>query len=449
MIKSEKTGSNILLVGIILSGTFLVMLNQQLLSPALPAVMAALCVNATTVQWLQSAYALIIALMVPLSAFFLGRFTTRKLFGGSLILFFAGSLTCAFAPVFGAVLAGRMLQACAAGVLMPMCITMLMLSFPKEKRGTAMGVSSLVMSVAPALGPALSGIFVDNFSWRAIFVLSALLALVIFIVGMAALRDFEGFEKSTFDLPSVILSSLGLLGILYGLSTFSEPERRIMSVIMIAVGLVIIAFFARRQLKLDRPLLNVGTLKTVPFRVSAIAPAFMQAVLYGAMVLMPIFIQNVLGCSATVSGLTMMPGAILGAVIAYVSGRLFDRYGVRTLAMTGSVLLAASCIGFALLPENVPVVPVVCAYTILSVSMQFVVTPLKTWGLNSLDNAMVPHGTPIQNTFVSVGGSLGTATVVSIGALASSQYMQVHLGFICMAVFAVIYLLIIAIFVRK
>ncbi|MDO4177334.1 MAG: DHA2 family efflux MFS transporter permease subunit [Bacillota bacterium] len=436
-------------IAIILSGTFLVMLNQQLLSPALPAIMDEMGVGATTVQWLQSAYAMIIAILVPLSAFFLGKLSTRKLFILALVIFGIGSLLCALAPAFGVILAGRMIQACSAGVLLPMCITMLMLSFPKEKRGTAMGVSSLVMGVAPALGPALSGIFVDHFSWRAIFILGSVLAAIVILLAVAVLKNMEGFEKSSFDLPSVILSSLGLLGILYGLSTFSEPGKRLMSVGVIVAGIIILTGFARRQMRLQKPLLNVRTLGTRCFRVSAIAPGFMQAVLYGSMVLMPIYIQNVLGESATVSGLVLMPGAILGAVVAYISGRLFDRHGVRRLALTGGAMLAISGIGLALLPEVALLIPVVCAYALLAVSMQVVVTPLKTWGLNSLDNSLVPHGTPIQNTFVSVGGSLGTAMVVSIGALAGSQYMQVHLGFICMAVFALAYFLMMVVFVKE
>lgn len=448
----QKNQENIITTGIVLSGTFLVMLNQQLLSPALPAVMKDFEVSAASVQWLQSAYALIIALLVPLSAFFLGRFTTRRLFCGSLLLFFTGSAVCVFSPVFGGVLAGRMIQACSAGVLMPMCITVLMLSFPKEKRGTAMGVTTLIMGAAPALGPALSGIFVDSFGWRAVFVLSSALSLLIFITGIVFLRNFEGFHRSSFDVISVVLSSLGLLGILYGLSTFSEEGKRFAAVVMIAAGLVILAFFVKRQMSLGEPLLNVGTLKVAHFRISAIAPAFMQAVLYGSMVLMPIFIQNILGCSAVVSGLVMIPGAVLCAITGYISGRIFDRCGVRVLAMTGSVLFAAGSICFALLPGSVHVSVVAAAYTLMAVSMQFVVTPLKTWGLNSLPDEQISHGTPIQNTFVSVGGSLGTAAVVSIGALAGTgpkaEYMQVHLGFCVMAVFALIYFVIISLFVK-
>ena len=436
------------MVAVVLSGTFLVMLNQQLLSPALPAVMADLQVSATTVQWLQSAYALIIALLVPLSAFFLGRFSTRRLFLGALGVFLCGSLVCAFAGAFPMVLAGRMLQACAAGVLNPMCITILMLSFPKERRGTAMGVTSLVMSIAPILGPALSGAFVDRFQWRAVFVLSGALAAVIFAVGLLVLKNFEGFQKSVFDAPSVALSSLGLLGILYGLSTFSEPEKRIPAVGLILAGMVILAFFARRQRGLDTPLLDVGTLAVRQFRVSALAPAFMQAVMYGATILLPIYLQTVLGESATVSGLVMMPGAALGALAAYLSGRLFDRYGVRVLAVSGSVLFMLSGFGFAALPEDGRAWMAAAVYTVMIVSVQLIVSPLKTWGLNSLDNPRIPHGIPIQNTFVSVGGSLGTAAVVSIGALAGSRYQQAHLGFLCMAVFAVLYTAVIVGFVR-
>ena len=223
-------------VVVLLAGALLVVLNQTLLSPALPVIMGDMSVDATTVQWLTSGYSLVEAIIIPLSAYLMGRFGTRRLFIGGLCIFGAGTVLAACAPLFIFLLLGRMLQASATGFVMPMVFTVMLLIFPREKRGAAMGLVSLVIGFAPAVGPSVSGVLVETIGWRALFVVVAVIAALIVIGAFASLKDRGDFERTTFDKASVLLSSFGLLSLLYGLSSITSSENVALNLAMIAAG---------------------------------------------------------------------------------------------------------------------------------------------------------------------------------------------------------------------
>ena len=410
------TRNQVVIVAVLLAGATLVVLNQTLLSPAYPSIMADLGVDATTVQWLTSAYSLVEAVVIPLSAYLVGRFPTRRLYIIGISFFAVGSLCAALSPFFGILLLGRVLQAMACGVVMPMVFTVILLIFPREKRGQAMGIVSLVIGFAPAVGPSVSGLLVDSIGWRALFVVVFTLALVIVVLSVLFLKSYGEFEPTSFDKPSVALCSLGLLSLLYGLATITSTSNVLTSVALIAVGAVLLTLFVRRQLKLDVPLLKVSVLKSRRYATAVIVVAMLQAALVGTGVLLPIYLQNLLGISALGTGLIMLPGAVMGAVMGYFAGRLFDKLGPRRVIIPGAAIAAiggCGLVGFAL---DTPVPFIIFVYTCLGVGMQAIMTPLNTWGLNSLDNRVIQHANALQNTLNQVGASLGTAILVSLSA---------------------------------
>lgn len=413
------TNQQKMMVTVLMAGALLVVLNQTLLSPALPSIMADLGVAATTVQWLTSGYALVEAVVIPLNAYLLGRFSTRKLFVGGIALFSVASVVAAVAPNFPVLLLGRMLQACATGVVMPMVFTLVLLIFPREHRGAGMGIVSLIISFAPAIGPSLSGVLVDSVGWRFLFVIVAVLAAIVVLFAYKALENFEGFEAVPFDALSVVLMTLGMVSLLYGISVSTSSENIAVPVVLIVLGVVVLGVFARRQLQLETPVLRIQTLSTRNFRAVVIIVAFLEAALVGSGVVFPIYIQNVLGHSATATGLTMLPGAVLGAGCSLLAGRLFDRYGVRGLVLGGSTIMAlmAAALVFFGLDTNILLVALV--YTVLAIGIQFLITPMDTWGMNSLDNSVLQHGNAVYSTFMQVGVAFGTAFIVSLTGLAS------------------------------
>lgn len=418
------TRNQVVIVAILLAGATLVVLNQTLLSPAYPSIMADLGVDATTVQWLTSAYSLVEAIVIPLSAYLIGRFPTRKLFIAGISLFAIGSLLAAFSPFFGVLLLGRIFQASACGVVMPMVFTVILLVFPREKRGSAMGIVSLVIGFAPAVGPSLSGLLVESIGWRSLFVLVTALAVLIVILSAIFLKSYGEFEPTSFDKPSVALCSIGLLCLLYGLATITSSTNIAIPVVLIAVGAIFLTFFVRRQLKLDVPLLKVDVLKSHKYAIVVTLVAMLQAALVGTGVLLPIYLQNLLGVSALQTGLIMLPGAVLGAIMGFFAGRLFDKLGVRRVAIPGAIVAAIGGCGLVGFGLDSPIPYVIVIYTCLGVGMQALVTPLNTWGINTLDNRVIQHANALQNTLNQVGASLGTAILVSLSATSTFLFPE-------------------------
>lgn len=412
---------DLVMVAVMLSGALLAVLNLTLLSPALPTIMADLGIERTTAQWLTSGYSLVEACVIPLSAYLMGRFPMRKLFIAGMCIFGAGSLLAAFAPAFPFLLAGRMLQATCTGMVMPMVSTVILLVFPREKRGTAMGMIGLIIGFAPAIGPSLSGLLVDHLGWRALFGVVAALTVVVIALAFAFLKNFGEFRRTSFDVLSVALSTCGLLCLLYGLSTVSSASNLALSAVLIVVGAVVVALYARRQTRLDEPMLHIDILKTRRYATAVVTIMLLQAALMGLEVLMPLYIQDVRGYSATVSGVAMLPGALIGAVAGVFAGRLFDRYGVRKVAIPGACVMIAGAFVLTCLGMESHIVMVTAAYTTMALGLQFITTPLNTWGVNSLDNAMVQHAQPLSNTLNQVAGSFGTALLVSISSIATQM----------------------------
>lgn len=428
------TRTQMVMVVVFLAGTVFAVLNQTLLSPALPTIMADLHVDATTVQWLTSGYSLTEAVIIPFAAYFIGRFSTRQLFLGGMTLFTLGSLCAALAPSFPILLLGRVLQAVGTGSVMPMVFTVILLIFPREKRGTAMGIISLVIGFAPAVGPSLAGLLIDSVGWRALFIIVTALSALIVIVGLIVLKNYGDFKRVTFDPLSVALTTVGLVCLLYGLSTFSSSSNLALTGALIVVGAVLMVVYVRRQLKLETPMLQVGILRTRRYAITVIVIVIVQAALMGTGVIIPLYIQSVLGNSATVSGVAMLPGAVLGAIMSFFAGRLFDRYGVRRMVIPGGIVMLLGAAGMSLLGIDTNIVIVAAAYTVLVVGLQAIMTPLNTWGVNSLDNSVIQHAQGVSNTLNQIAGAFGTALLVSLSALSpalapsASAHEQLYLG---------------------
>lgn len=420
-----------LTVGVILLlGTVLAMLNQTALNTALPSIMVDLNVDEATVQWLVSAYSLVNAIVISLSAYLMGRFGTRRLFLFAIGCFMVGSLLGALSSSFVVVLVGRILQAVCAGINMPMMFAVLLLIFPREKRGTAMGVVTLAICCAPAIGPTISGLLVDTVGWHGLFWLMAALAALLLIVGIAKLKSYGEFGRIGFDTPSVILVALGLVLLLLGISNLKVVDTMALAAVLIVVGLVVLALFVRRQLKLEEPLLNIRVLASGDFRTAAIVVMLTQAMLIGLNMIMPLYIQNILGYSALISGLIMLPGAVLGGLSSVFAGRLFDRVGVRKCVVPGFLVTLAGAVGLLFFGLDTSIVVVTVVYTIVLGALQYCNTPTNTWGVNALENRVIQHGTALTNVLNQVGASLATAilmigiTLGSAGSAASSAAAQ-------------------------
>ncbi|MDC3412213.1 DHA2 family efflux MFS transporter permease subunit [Aquibacillus sp. 3ASR75-11] len=413
--QSEQTFNKVPLMIVLISGAFAAILNQTLLATALPNIMRDLNLDANTAQWLQSIFMLVNGIMIPITAFLIERFTTRGLFLSAMGLFGLGTLIGAIAPSFSVLMVGRILQASGAGIIMPLMQTILFLIFPVERRGTAMGMFGLVIAFAPAIGPTLSGYLVENFPWRSLFYVILPIIIVDIIVAYFILKNVTEQKSPKLDILSIILSTLGFGGLLYGFSTAGGSGWGSTEVmISMIVGAISLFLFITRQSKLERPILQFGVFKNKVFTLTTILGMVVFIAMIGGSVILPLLMQNMLGFSPFESGLMLMPGALLMGIMNPITGRLFDKFGARWLAIIGLSILVITTFMFTDLTEETTFtyLTVVNAVRMLGVAM--VMMPVTTAGLNQLPVHLIPHGTAMNNTMRQIAGAVGTALLVTV-----------------------------------
>lgn len=419
------SGKKVAMLGVLIFGTFVTILNQTVVSPALPSVMAEMGVDAATAQWLTTGFTLVNAIMIPITAFLQERFTVRNLFIAAMGMFTLGSLLAGWGPMFAVLLIGRLVQAAGAGILMPLVSTVLMLTFPVEKRGQAMGLFGIVIAFAPAIGPTVAGLVIDHFSWHIMFYAITVLSLVVIAVGILVLERGGNVNRdASLDVLSVILSSLGFGLLLYGLSAIGSYGVSVSAIATSLVGVVALVFFFHRQLKMEHPMLQVRVLANRKFLVATIIGMLVQAALLVAGILIPIYLQSYMGYSATTSGMVLLPGAVIMGLMGPVAGKLFDKHGPRVLALVGTGVLTLTTFCFAFLSSSTSLAMLTVVYTVRLFSLSLVNMPIMTWGMNALDNKLISHGNSVSNTFRQVAGSLGTAVIVSVSTMATNSASQ-------------------------
>ncbi|WP_117149417.1 DHA2 family efflux MFS transporter permease subunit [Paraliobacillus zengyii] len=413
--QGEQKLNKVPLMIVLISGAFAAILNQTLLATALPHIMEDLNLDANTAQWLQSIFMLVNGIMIPITAFLIGRFTTRGLFLTAMGLFGVGTLVCAVAPTFSLLMVGRILQASGAGIIMPLMQTILFLIFPIEKRGSAMGMFGLVIAFAPAIGATLSGYLVDQFPWRSLFYVILPIIAIDIIVAYFILRNVTERRDQKIDILSIMLSSFGFGGLLYGFSTAGNSGWGSLEVIIaMIVGAISLLWFILRQLKLDQPILEFRVFKNKVFTITTILGMIVFIAMIGGSVILPLFMQTMLGFTALESGLMLMPGALLMGVMSPIAGRLFDRFGARWLAIIGLLILTITTFMFTNLTVETTFtfLAVVNAGRMFGVAL--VMMPATTAGLNQLPIDLIPHGTAMNNTMRQVAGAVGVALLVTV-----------------------------------
>ncbi|MEB8209800.1 DHA2 family efflux MFS transporter permease subunit [Staphylococcus succinus] len=409
-----------MIVAVMIVSAFVAILNQTLLNTALPHIMKGLNITENTSQWLVTGFMLVNGVMIPLTAYFMDRIKTRPLFLMAMGIFLVGSIVAAIAPTFEVLMLARVIQAIGAGVIMPLMQFTLFMLFPKDERGFAMGLAGLVIQFAPAIGPTLSGLIVDTTSWRMPFVIVVGVALIGFIFGAIFLRSYNETKDTKLDKRSVVYSTLGFGMMLYAFSSagnlgFSSP----VVIISLIISLFIISAFIRRQFNVTNPLLNLAVFKNKVFTLTTVTSMIVMMAMVGPALLIPLYVQNALGLSALLSGLVIMPGAIVNGVMSIYTGKFYDKYGARPLVLTGFFLLTIFTIMLCFLKADTSYTYLIIVYALRMFSVSLLMMPLNTAGINSLQNKDISHGTAISNFGRVTAGSLGTAlmvTIMSIGA---------------------------------
>jgi len=406
-----------LMIGLLFFATFVAFLNNSLLNVALPTIMFDLQIDTyATIQWLSTGYMLVSGILIPVSAFLLTKFTNRSLFLTSFSIFTLGTLIAAIAPNFGMLLAGRMIQAAGSACMSPLLMNVMLISFPREKRGAAMGLFGLVMIVAPAIGPTLSGYIVEHYNWRLLFEMILPFAVIVLVLAIWKFKSVIPTQETKLDYFSIVLVAIGFGGLLYGCSEASSKGWTDAIVLTtLIVGIIGIILFIVRQFKLEIPLLDLRVFKHPMFALAALISAVNSAALFSGMILTPAYVQNIRGITPTDAGLLMLPGALVMGIMSPITGKLFDKFGPRILAIVGLVITAATTyyMSFAFDLE-ISKAGIILIYSIRMLGISMVMMPIMTNGLNQLPSRLNPHGTATNNTINQVAGSIGTAIFVSV-----------------------------------
>ncbi|MFJ8266972.1 DHA2 family efflux MFS transporter permease subunit [Peribacillus asahii] len=414
-----------ILLSFLIAG-FIGLFSETALNIALNDLIQIFAIQPSTVQWLTTGYLLTLGILVPVSGLLLQWFTTRQLFITSLIFSIIGTLIAALAPSFEILLVARVIQAIGTALLLPLMFNTILLIFPIHKRGSIMGLIGLVIMFAPAIGPTISGLVIANLSWHWIFWLALPFFVLSLICGILFMENVSTITKPKIDIVSIILSTFGFGGVVYGFSVSGEGEGWGSSKVIIAllVGIIALILFTIRQLSMQQPMMNLRAFKFPMFTLGVILLFIGMMTILSSMIMLPLYLQSGLALSAFAAGLVLLPGGILNGFMSPVMGRLFDKYGPRWLVIPGMVIVTIVLWLFSSVSMDTAITLVVALHIFLMIGVSMIMMPAQTNGLNQLPPQFYPDGTAIMNTLQQVAGAIGTAVAITIMSAGQKSYMS-------------------------
>jgi DHA2 family lincomycin resistance protein-like MFS transporter len=466
-VEPSTAARNRLVIALLLVSTFVVFLNETIMSVAIQPLMNDLGVTASAAQWLTTAFLLTMAVVIPITGFLLQRINTRPIYMLAMAIFSAGTLICALSPGLELLVFGRVVQATGTAIMMPLLMTTVMQLVPPEARGKTMGNISIVMSVAPAIGPTIGGFILTHLDWRWMFILVLPIALAALALGVAKMKNVSEPRSTPLDILSVILSALAFGGIVYGLSGFGEAasagEHGVSPWIPLGVGLVTMVLFVFRQLSLqksDRALLDLRTFAHTNYTLSVVMMAIAMMALFGVIILLPLFLQNVLKLDPLQIGMMLLPGSLMMGLLGPVIGRLYDKWGTTRLLVPGAAIVSGVLWFLTIVDQSTSVWVILAGHIALCIGLALMFTPLFTASLSSLPMQLYSHGSAILGSVQQVAGAAGVALFIALMTIQSTALIAagtdqvsalaagIRTGFLCGAIIS-LFAIVAAFFVKK
>ncbi|GFZ27634.1 DHA2 family efflux MFS transporter permease subunit [Lactobacillus corticis] len=402
-------------------GAFVGMLSETSLNIALPQLMKAFEVSTGTMQWMVTGYMLVIGIVLPLSSLLTKWFSTKKLVIFGLSAFLVGAIISALAPVFSVLLIGRMIQGIGTGIILPLMFTVAMRIFPPYKLGTVMGACAMVIMLAPAIGPTLTGIILGALSWNWIFWCFVPVLVVALIFAITSIKSTNELTKPVVDVPSIIESVVGFAAIVSGVSLIADMGFSPLVIILLIVGIVVVGLYVRRQITLENPILNLKIFSVEAFRVGALIVMVDFGIILSAMYLLPQYIQSGRLLAVALTGIIMLPGGIINAITSAFAGRIYDSIGARKPAMIGFVLAFIGVLMFIFVSTKTPVWYIILAHVILMIGCSLAMSPSQTYALNAIQGRASADGSTIMNTLQQIVGAISTAIATILLSLGQNM----------------------------
>ena len=440
-IQQSATKRNLILVTLLL-GAFIASMGQNMLTSALSSIMTEFKISASLGQLLTTGYIMLLGIVSALSAFLIRKYSTKALFLCCMGMFLTGGIIAVIATNFPLLLLGRAIQACGAGVLVPLVQTIALYLFPKEKHGQAMGIVMLVIGFAPALGPVVSGILVDLWGWRSLFILMIAVAIVSVVLAVINLKDFSDGEIGSLDWISTALYGLGFCGFMLGITSMKEAGvLAFQTILLLGGGILFLIVFIKRQLKLELPMMELRLFGNQEFRISAILIGITYMATMSGSTIVPLYIQTARGETATVSGLVVLPGMLISILLSPVAGNWFDRFGARRVTLFGLISLLLGNSGLLFCSDSCSLWLVTFWYLVRMFGTIMLLTPLSAYSVSTLKKEQIPQSTAIVTSFRQMVASLATSILVVIISAISSPMTVTSYGVqVSFAIQSVIYL---------
>ncbi|MFL0168173.1 MDR family MFS transporter [Candidatus Clostridium helianthi] len=422
----NNQGTNFIsIIAILVASAFVATFNETILNVALSAIMKDMNVSAGTVQWLITAYMTVAAVMVPITAFLIQSFKTRKLFLSAIALLLIGTICAALSNSFAMLLISRMIQSAGTGMIIPIMMNTILLVAPKEKLGISMAICVPAILLGPAFGPTVSGIVLQYFSWHALFIMLIPIVSIIMILGSLFVVNVGELTKPKMDYLSIILSTIGVGTIIYAISSISEGNIKI-TLINFIVGIICLIIFIKRQNTLKEPMLNLSPFKYPKFVIGTILVMIAMMVTFTMSIMLPMYMEGSLGKTSSVAGLALLPAVICAGLAAPIGGKIYDKFGVKFLISLGTGIVTIFVFLISLSNCDTSLVHLIIIYICMSIGVGLFMSPSQTHGLNQLPKEYYPHGVAIMNTFQQISAAIGSSLFIGIMSAAQINALEVH-----------------------
>lgn len=421
-----KTKYTKLMAFALMLGAFIGLFGETALNMALTEIMSQYDITAQTAQWLTTGYLLTMAILIPISAFLIKWFTTKQLVLASLIVSGLGAVLAALSPNFEILLLGRVVQALGTGIVLPLMLSVLMVIFPINKRGLVMGLMGLVITAAPAIGPTASGVIITSIGWTYIFWISAAFYVLLIIFAAIVVENVSEVTKPRLDFISVIYSTFGFGGIVYGLSMFANNAFTDVTVwLPLIIGVIALILFGRRQTRLEQPLINLSVFKFPMFTLGTLTMSLSLFIILSTAILLPLYLKGALLFTAAAAGLILLPGNAVNFVLSPVVGGMYEKIGPKKFLITGFSLIVIANAGFVLLlSDTTPGWQVILLFIIMFLGLSMTTMPSQTNAMNQLPHQLYGDGSAALNTLTQVGGALGTAVAITLFTIGQSRVIE-------------------------
>ena len=424
--KNKNQNGNGMLLFVLLAGMFVNLLNVSIINVMLPKIMEQFQISASSAQWLSTGFMLLTGIIITLVPFLSKKFQYKTLFNTAMIFLVIGSLLCFISPSFFILLFGRLVQSVGYGLLLPLSMILVLAITPPEKRGVNMGILGIGMMLAPAIGPTVAGIAINYFNWQILFLIMAVVGTLVLVVSFMKFNYHNETQAARLDIIGIALSGAGLSALLYGISSAGNNGWSQLNVItFILLGIVLLAVFTIVELKKKTVLLDLRVFKDYNFSSNVVVTMVLQMAFYGGLILMPIYFENVMGYSGLKTGLLLLPGSLLIGIMGIFSGKLYDKIGIKPLAITGTLIMAITAFLLSKLTPDTSYIQSLLSYTIFALGVSIVTTPITTAAFANVPQEQNSDAATLQNMLRQVAGAIGTAVLITTMSNSASDYVKI------------------------